>query len=70
MQFKAKDINSYTLSELQSIDWELGSQEYKFNEALKHKKFEKLKPLPEISPSFAALREEVKNEIERKSKNG
>ena len=65
-QFKNRNITDLTLDELEAADWELAEQEYRFNEALKHKKFEKLKPLPELSPSFVALRSEIKKEIEVK----
>lgn len=68
MQFKNKNISDYTLDELEAIDWELASQEYKFTEAMKHPKFEKLKPIPQMNPSFVQLREEIKKEIEVKRK--
>lgn len=66
MQFKNKNIADYTLNELEAADWELAGQEYKFTEAMKHPKFEKLKPVPTINQSFTTLREEIKKEIEVK----
>lgn len=67
MNYQNRPISDLTLAELQSADWELATQEYKFNESLKHPKFEKLKPVPTISQSFSELRQEIKKAIEDKS---
>lgn len=67
MQFKNKNIDEYTVEELQAIDWELAAQEIKFKEDMKHPKFEKLKPMPVMNPSFVALRESIKKQIEEKN---
>lgn len=66
MQYKNKNIPDYTLNELEAADWELAGQEYKFIEAMKHKKFEKLKPVPIMNHAFIQLRNEIKKEIEVK----
>lgn len=66
MNYKNKPISDYSLQELQKIDWELAGQEEKFKIAMQHSKFEKLKPVPTMNPSFIAIREEIKKEIEVK----
>lgn len=65
MNYKNKPISDLTLAELQSADWDLASREYKFNEAMKNPKFEKLKPVPTIGASFVALREKIKNALNK-----
>lgn len=66
MQYKNKNVTDLTLAELNSADWDLATKEYEFNEALKHSKFEKLKPVPTIGASFVQLRNEIKKAIEGK----
>lgn len=66
MKFKNKEIDEYSLDELNNADWELAVQEFKFTEAMKHPKFEKIKPIPTMNPSFVALREEIKKQIQEK----
>lgn len=67
MNYKSKPISDLTLTELDAADWELDAQEYKFNEAMKNPKLEKLKPVPTIGRSFLELRQEIKKAIEVKS---
>lgn len=68
MLFKGKEINTLTLQELKAADWELSGVEANYIESLKHPKFEKIKPKPEMSDSFKALRKEIKDSI-RKQEN-
>ena len=65
MQFKGQEIVGMTLKELQTADWELAGIEENYIESLKHPKFEKMKPKPEMNSSFKALRNSIKQEIER-----
>lgn len=65
-KFKGADIVGMTLKELQAADWELSGVEENYLESLKHPKFEKLKPKPEMNPSFKALRNEIKQEIKKR----
>jgi hypothetical protein len=69
MIFKGKEVNTLTLVELQSADWELFGVEANYLESLKHPRLQKLKPKPEMSKSFQDLRNEIKQEIKRKSNN-
>lgn len=55
-----------SLQDLQAADWELGLQEINFNQALQHKKFEKISPKPIVGKSFAELRTAIKEEIRKK----
>ncbi len=67
MQFKGKEIATHTLQELKAADWELQGIEDNYLESLKHPKFEKMKPKPEMNLSFQLLRKEIKQEIENKT---
>lgn len=69
MNYQNRPVSELSLSELKSADWDLAGQEYKFNEAMSHPKFEKLKPVPTIGQSFSQLREEIKKAIEAKNGN-
>lgn len=64
--FRGKEISAHTLTELKAADWELQGQEDNYLEALKHPKFEKMKPKPEMSDSWKQLRKEIKSEIEKR----
>lgn len=66
MKFKGVEIVGMSLNELNAADWELAGIENKYIESLKHPKFEKIKPKPEMNPSFTALRNEIKAEIEKR----
>ena len=66
MQFKGTEIVGMTLKELQTADWELAGIEDNYIESLKHPKFEKMKPKPEMNPSFKALRDQIKSEIQKR----
>lgn len=66
MKFKGAEIVGMTLKELQAADWELEGVETSYLEALKHPKFEKMKPKPEMNASFKALRDEIKQEIAKR----
>lgn len=70
MLFKGKEINSLTLQELQTADWELSGIEANYIESLKHPKFEKMNPKPEMSKAFQDMRKEIKEELKRKKENG
>lgn len=66
MIFKGKEVNTLTLKELQDADWELAGVEKSYLKSLEHPKFEKLKPKPEMNPSFKKLQLEIKQEIEKR----
>lgn len=65
-KFKGVDIVGMSLNELNVADWELAGIENKYIESLKYPKFEKIKPKPEMNPSFKALCNEIKAEIEKR----
>jgi len=66
MNFKGTEIVGMTLKELQTADWELAGIEENYLESLKHPKFEKMKPKPEMNSSFKALRDQIKSEIQKR----
>ncbi len=66
MKFKGNEIVGMSLNDLKAANWELQGVEDNYLEALKHPKFEKMKPKPEMNESFAALRKEIKQEIEKR----
>lgn len=67
MQYKNRPISDLSLDELEAIDWELGVKELNHIEAMKHPKFEKIKPVPTLGQAFLDLREAVRQEIINKS---
>ena len=67
MKYNNKDISSLTLDELEQADWELAQKEYDYNEKLKHPKFEKLSPKPQLGEAFVKLRSEIKQEMEKRN---
>lgn len=69
MLFKSRNISELSLSELQEADWELSGVEANYIESLKHPKFEKMKPKPEMSKNFQDLRKEIKEEIQKRKNN-
>jgi len=66
MNFKGTELVGMSLKELQTADWELQGIEDNYIESLKHLKFEKMKPKPEMNLSFKALRDEIKSEIQKR----
>lgn len=70
MKFKGVDIVGMSLKELQAADWELVGVEENYLEALKHPKFEKMKPKPEMNDSFKALRNGIKQEMKKRKEDG
>lgn len=67
MKYNNRDIPSLTLAELQVADAELAFKEASWNEAMKHKKFEKFKIKPQLGETFIKLRQEIKDALKEKS---
>lgn len=67
MQFKGKVLSDMKLKELQDASWELAGVEINYIKSLEHPKFEKIKPKPEMNPSFKALQNAIKQEIEKRT---
>ncbi len=66
MIYKGVNIDDCTLDELELISTELALQEAKHNEAMKHPKFQKIKPVPTLGTAFVNLRQAIKHQIESK----
>ena len=66
MKYNNRLLSDLSLKELQAANWEMAGKEDAFNESLKHSKFEKLKPKPQLGEAFRKLRQEIKDEISKR----